>query len=222
MWLAHSTLLPMVSLDAQGTRSILSGIQNLNLQSRGPTLISRQQGQLPPPLLTASVQPYTAALPSLLQAPAQYASTPGPTFASPKGVDGRSRQLTQSVSKGSIRPSSLIASSLLSGRSPVSQPLTRTGTPGLFARTAAPAQTPAAKVQSSQQDMFATPTAELTSAVEQEFRTPGTLTQDEWNAIMQTGRAETTAGSQSAGKGKKGFRPAVKKQRIGRALPNFS
>ena len=69
--------------------------------------------------------------------------------------------------------------------------------------------------------MFATPMAELASATEQEFRTPGTLTQDEWNAMMQTGRAEPSAGSQSTGKGKKGFRPAVKKQRIGRALPDL-
>lgn len=210
----------MTTCAVQGTRSILCGIHNLQLQSNGPALVTRPQGQLQPPLLTSAIQPYHGALPDL---PQQHQSQPKPP-SDPKATTPQNKTARSSQARHSARKSTSAfggASSLLSGRGLLTQPLNRVGTPGAFAsKTGAFGGTPeAATTQSPNADMWSTPVADQVVGQEEGFCTPGTLTQDEWNAMMQTGSAESPASSSKASGRKKGFRPAVKKQRLGGSLP---
>lgn len=193
----------------------MKGIHNLQLQGNSPALVTRPQGQLQPPLLTSAVGHYQGSLPDLPQQQQQKPAEPAvePMSTPPTNRNNRSSQIRQSVRK----PSSPFGSSasIVPGRGLLTQPLSRPGTPGAFATKGVFEATAAAP--SPNADIWSTPTAGQSSRQEEEFRTPGTLTQDEWNTMMQSGSAELPVSSKKPS-GRKGFRPAVKKQRLGADL----
>lgn len=205
----------------QGARSILGGIQNLQLASDvpPPTLLIRPQGKLAPPLLTSTVQHSNLSTSDLrLQSPgAHEAATAAASTPAARG-SARFSHLGSSAFKASA--ASPAASGLLTGRlskqaaAQAAVPLASEASP----MTAAPGF---GQPGSAAADML-TPRVDISTATGQDNQeaaaTPGTMTQDEWDAFMQTGSvppASTSkaAGSKTTGR-KKAVRPVLKKQRM--------
>lgn len=106
------------------------------------------------------------------------------------------------------------------GRGLLTQHLSRPGAfVSVFDTAGAIGESPEAAAQSPDTNVWSTPMADQSTRQEEEFRTPGTLTQDEWNTMMQTGSAEQPVSSRKTSGTKKGVRPAMKKQRLGAGFP---
>ena len=220
--LKHRKPSTLVQLVLQGARSILGGIQNLQLASDvvPPTLLVRQQGKLAPPLLTSTIQHSNLSASDLhLQSPGQHKAAEAAAASMPAARgSARFSQLASSAFKTSA--TSPAASALLTGRlSKQAMPL-----PALQSAVRDSEASHMAAPGFGQMDSAAVsaPNVDATTAAGQNnqegARTPGTMTQDEWDAFMQTGSAPQTstknlAGGKARGR-KKAVRPVLKKQRM--------
>ncbi|KAL3146558.1 hypothetical protein ABBQ32_000799 [Trebouxia sp. C0010 RCD-2024] len=202
---------PALSLDkasalGQGTRSILSGIQNLQLASdvSSPTLLIRQQGKLAPPLLASTIQHSNLSSSDLcLHSPGPHEAATATPATPIARSSARFSHLGASAFNTSASPA---ASSLMTGR------LSKQGKPQ-DALPSAPGGHAAAEVSTPQADTVAAGQDTPETAV-----TPGTMTQEQWDALMQTGSIPPVSGSKAAGSKttgrKKAVRPVLKKQRM--------
>lgn len=202
------------SLLLQGARNILGGIQNLQLASdvSPPTLLIRQQGKLTPPLLTSTIQH------SNLSSSDLCLHSPGPheaATATPATPVARSSTRFSHLGTPAFKAApSPVASALMTGRlSKQSKPQGAVpSAPG--GPAAAEVSTPQAGAVAARQD---TPEAAVT---------PGTMTQEQWDALMQTGSTSPVSDSKAVGqtsktKGrKKAVRPVLKKQRMNSIAPD--
>lgn len=207
----------------QGARSILGGIQNLQLAAdvSPPTLLIRQQGKLAPPLLTSTIQHSNLSTSDLcLKSPGSHeAATATPSTPAARS-SARFSHLRPSAFKG-VAPSPAV-SALLTGRlsNQAKPPSALPSTPRGTDSAATEVSTPQADAAASGQDAQA-------AAV-----TPGTMTQEQWDALMQPGSlppgpvsssktirsippvsASKADGSRTTGR-KKAIRPVLKKQRM--------
>lgn len=220
----------LIQIVLQGARSILGGIQNLQLASdvSPPTLLIRQQGKLAPPLLISTIQHSNLSASDLeLHSPGMHkpaaaaASTPAArSFA-------RLSQLGSSAFKTSA--ASPAASALLTGRLSRQVGPQAAGPSAIWDCEASPMAAPGfghmefATVSTPQGDATtAAGQEDATTAAGQDdqegARTPGTMTQDEWDAFMQTGSVppsstKIASGSKTTGR-KRAVRPVLKKQRM--------
>lgn len=206
----------------QGRRSILGGIQNLQLASgvAPPPLLIRQQGNLAPPLLISAIQHSNLSASDLqLQSPGQHKAAEAATTSTPAARGAaRFSQLGSSAFKTSA--ASPAASALLTGRlskqaMPLSAPL-----PAIQHPEASPM--PASGFGRINSAAVATSKGDPTTAAGRDDQegacTPGTMTQDEWDAFMQTGSIPPTSTNKATGSKttarKKAVRPVLKKQRM--------
>lgn len=199
----------------QGARSILGGIQNLHLANDQdiPTLLVRQQGKLPPPLLTSTAYHSNLSLPDgghrkQSLPPVQGTTDTVDVHKSP----ARSARVGQSVLKASA--ATPVPSSLLTGR------LNRQakGRTSLQSAPAAAAGSPAAAPDQSLGESAAmTPPAADAADPSQlggeAAQTPSQWTQEQWDSYMQSGSSAPTPTVKASGR-KKAVRPVLKKQRI--------
>ena len=206
----------------QGARSILGGIQKLQLASDvdPPTLLIRQQGKLAPPLLTSTIQHSNLSASDLqLQSPGQHKAAGAPAASTPAARgSARFSQLGSSAFKTSA--ASPAASALLTGRlSKQAMPPSALQSAIRGSEESPMAATPGFGHIESEAAGASTPQGEAATAAGQEAAgTPGTMTQDEWDVFMQTGSipptsTKKTAGSKTTGR-KKAVRPVLKKQRM--------
>ena len=205
----------------QGARSILGGIQNLQLASDvpPPTLLIRQQGKLAPPLLTSTIQHSNVSASDLkLQSPGQH--KPAAAAASTPAARGSARfsQLASSAFKASA--ASPAASALLTGR--LSKQVKPQAALPSAIRDSEASPMAAPDFGHMEPGTVSTPQRDATAAAGQDIqegaRTPGTMTQDEWDAFMQTGSVLPSSTKKPAGSKttvrKKAVRPVLKKQRM--------
>ncbi len=195
----------------QGARSILGGIQNMQLADDQdiPTLLIRQCGKLPPPLLTSALHHSNLVLPEAdlrkdntpsAQGVAAQTAVPSPK---PSRL-GRSALQTMGTPPTS--------SSLLTGR------LNRQakGRASLPSAAGSPGMTPAASGRTDAEPAAVTTPAAATAASqgqEEAAQTPSQWTQEQWDAYMQGGSTAPTTTSKATGR-KKAVRPVLKKQRM--------
>ena len=186
-----------------------------------PTLLVREQGKLPPPLLRSTLHHTDLSSSDLHQQSQKSVEAPAAAAATPPAQNpARFSRLAASAFKAPADSPS--ASSLLAGR------LNRQSRPkGSLppALAAARASSSAAAAGFGQLDTPAadqlTPEADNAAAGfenQEAAGTPGTMTQDEWNDFMQSGSIAPTAISKVAGGKttgrKKAVRPVLKKQRM--------
>ena len=201
----------------QGARSILGGIQNLHLANDQdiPTLLIRQQGKLPPPLLTSTAYHSNLSLPDANHRKSSLPPVQGTTAT----VDvhkspARSARFGQSALKASA--ATPVSSSLLTGRLN-RQAKGRASLPSAPAAAAgSPAAAPAAPDQSQGESAAMTPPAADTAdpaQQEEAAQTPSQWTQEQWDSYMQSGSSAPTPTVKASGR-KKALRPVLKKQRI--------
>ena len=207
----------------QGARSILGGIQNLQLLSgvSVATLLIRQQGKLAPPLLTSTLQhsELVTSVPNQQQEDVATAAEAAAVSTAARSPARFSRQAASGFKVSA--PSPTAASLLLSGR------LNRQSRPqgslpaalGVFGGSPNAAAAGFGRTDTAAVDVSAARPDHTAGQEGQEAAgTPGTMTQDEWNAFLQTGSKAPTlpikaVSSRTAGR-KKAVRPILKKQRI--------
>ena len=205
----------------QGNRSILGGIQNLQLASdmSVPTLLVRQQGQLPPPLLRSTLHHTELSSSDMSQQSQKILETPAAAAATPAA---RSPARFSRLAASAFKPpaDSPSASALLAGRLNRQSRPQGSLEPGLGVARASAAAAGFGQLGSPAADQ-STPEADNAAAGEgnqEPAGTSGTMTQDEWNAFMQSGSTAPTSTSKAAGSKttgrKKAVRPVLKKQRM--------
>ncbi|DBB06880.1 hypothetical protein WJX82_003376 [Trebouxia sp. C0006] len=199
----------------QGARSILGGIQNVQLADDQdiPTLLIRQHGKLPPPLLTSTLHHSNLFLPD---AKLRKDNTP-----SAQGVAAATAVLSPKPSRlgrSALKPAGIppTSSSLLTGRLN-RQAKGRASLPSaLGAAAGSPGTVPAASAQMDGGPVAVTTPAAATAASqgqEEAAQTPSQWTQEQWDTYMQGGSSAPTSTGKATGR-KKAVRPVLKKQRM--------
>ncbi len=199
----------------QGARSILGGIQNVQLADDQdiPTLLIRQHGKLPPPLLTSTLHHSNLFLPD---AKLRKDNTP-----SAQGVAAATAVLSPKPSRlgrSALKPAGTppTSSSLLTGRLN-RQAKGRASLPSaLGAAAGSPGTVPAASAQMDGGPAAVTTPAAATAASqgqEEAAQTPSQWTQEQWDTYMQGGSSAPTPTGKATGR-KKAVRPVLKKQRM--------
>lgn len=199
----------------QGARSILGGIQNMQLADDQdiPMLLIRQCGKLPPPLLTSTLHQSNLFLPDDDLRKDNNPSEQGVAAASAVPSPKPSRLGRSALKAAGTTPTS---SSLLTGRLN-SQAKGRASLPSaLRAAAGSPGTTPAASGQTDGERAVVTTPAAATAASqgqEEAAQTPSQWTQEQWDAYMQGGSPAPTSTGKATGR-KKAVRPVLKKQRM--------
>lgn len=188
-----------------------------------PTLLIRQQGKLAPPLLTSSIQPSNLSASDLqLQSPGQHQAAAAAAAHTPAAKSSaRVSQLGSSAFKTSA--ASPAASALLTGRlSKQARQQFAVPSANRDCEASPMAAAPGFGQLNSVAAGISTPQGDASAgagqANQEAARTPGTMTQDEWNALMQPGSVPPTStkkasGAKTTGR-KKAVRPVLKKQRV--------
>lgn len=202
----------------QGARSILGGIQNLQLASDydTPTILIRQQGKLPPPLLTSSLHRSNLKL-SDSNRHKQSVPAAEATQAVPSPV--KPARLGPSALKASAAATTPMSSSLLTGRLN-SQSRPRPSLPSaLGTAPGSPSWAPASLDHMAASAGVVTPADTAAGETEEEAAQSPVWTQEQWDAYMQSGSAPpasapTSNPSSRATGRKKAVKPVLKKQRM--------
>jgi len=199
----------------QGARSILGGIQNMQLADDQdiPTLLIRQHGKLPPPLLISTLHHSNLFLPDADLRKDNTPSAQGVAAATAVPSPKLSRLGRSALKAAGTNPTS---SSLLTGRLN-RQAKGRASLPSaLGAAAGSPGTEPAASGQMDGEPAAVTTPAAATAASqgqEEAAQTPSQWTQEQWDAYMQGGNTAPTSTGKATGR-KKTVIPVLKKQRM--------
>ncbi len=199
----------------QGARSILGGLQNMQLADDQdiPTLLIRQCGKLPPPLLTSTLHHSNLFLPDAILCKDNTPSAQGVAAASAVPSPKPSRLGRSALKAAGTPPTS---SSLLTGRLN-RQAKGRASLPSaLGAAAGSPGTLPAASGQVDGGPAAVTTPAAATAASqgqEEAAQTPSQWSQEQWDAYMQGGSPAPTPTGKTTGR-KRAVRPVLKKQRV--------